>query len=231
LEGKKLPVVLLVTQVGFFLLPALALAWSKGFQWRPTFSLRPLGLAGLAGCILIGVSAWTVGGGLLIRVLPPPESLVKALEKLLVLDDKSAPLWQVWVFIALLPAVCEEMLFRGLILSGFRPMGKWPAIAATGLLFGLAHASIYRLLPTLFLGIVFGWVVWRTGSVLAGMICHMLNNGLMATLAHSREIVRKWGLMDSAYLPWTVIALGSLVMAVGLWLVSRERAQSSDVTA
>ncbi len=231
LEGRKLPIVLLVTQVGFFLLPALAVAWSKGYGWRPTFSLRPLGLAGVAGCILIGVSAWTVGGGLLIRVLPPPESLVKALEKLLVLDDKSAPLWQVWVFIAVLPAVCEEMLFRGLILSGFRSMGKWPAIVATGLLFGLAHASIYRLLPTLFLGIVFGWVVWRTGSVLAGMICHMLNNGLMATLAHSRELVRKWGLMDAAYLPWTVIALGSLVLAVGLWLVSREQAQSSDVTA
>lgn len=231
LEGKALPVVLLVTQVGFFLLPGLALAWSKGFDWRSTFSLRPLGAAGAAGCILIGVSAWTVGGGLLIRLLPPPESLVKALEKLLLLGGREAPLWQVWIFIALLPAVCEEMLFRGLILSGFRSMGKWPAIVATALLFGLAHASIYRLLPTLFLGIVFGWVVWRTGSVLAGMVCHLLNNGLMATLAHSREMVREWGLLGTTYLPWSYIAAGSLLMLAGLWLVSRQRHQSSGVTA
>lgn len=231
LEGKSLPLVLLVTQVGFFLAPALLLAWGKGFDLRGSFSLRPMGLAGIAGCVLIGVSAWTVGGGLLIRVLPPPESLVKALEKLLVLDDRSVPLWQVWIFVALLPAVCEEMLFRGLILNGFRSMGKWPAIAATGLLFGLAHASIYRLLPTLFLGIVFGWVVWRTGSVVAGMICHLLNNGLMATLAHSRDLLKSWGLGGTAYLPWSFIVVGSVVMLTGLWLVSRERSQSSDATA
>jgi sodium transport system permease protein len=231
LEGKALPVVLLVTQVGFFLAPALLLAWSKGFDFRPTFSLRPIGMAGLAGCVLIGISAWTVGGGLLIRVLPPPESLVRALEKLLLLDDRAAPLWQVWIFVALLPAVCEEMLFRGLILSGFRSMGKWPAIVAAGLLFGVAHASIYRLLPTLFLGIIFGWVVWRTGSVLAGMICHMLNNGLMATLAHSRDAMKSWGLGNSAYLPWAHIAAGTAVLLAGLWLVSRERGQSSETTA
>ncbi len=231
LEGKALPLVLLVTQVGFFLAPALLLAWGKGFDLRAAFSLRTMGPSGIAGCILIGVSAWTVGGGLLIRVLPPPESLVKALEKLLVLDDRSAPLWQVWLFVALLPALCEEMLFRGLILSGFRPMGKWPAIVATGLLFGLAHASIYRLLPTLFLGVVFGWVVWRTGSVLAGMICHLLNNGLMATLAHSRDLLTEWGLSGTAYLPWSFILAGAAVMLAGLWLVAREPAQAPETTA
>ncbi|MCU0248186.1 MAG: CPBP family intramembrane metalloprotease, partial [Bryobacter sp.] len=231
LEGKALPLVLLVTQVGFFLAPALLLAWSKGFDLRGAFSLRTMGPAGIAGCILIGVSAWTVGGGLLIRVLPPPESLVKALEKLLILDDKNVPLWQVWAFIALLPAVCEEMLFRGLIMSGFRSMGKWPAIVATGLLFGLAHASIYRLLPTLFLGLVFGWVVWRTGSVLAGMICHLLNNGLMATLAHSRDLLKNWGLSGTAYLPWSFILVGAAVMLIGLWLVSKEPAHSPEATA
>ncbi|MGJ5817303.1 ABC transporter permease subunit/CPBP intramembrane protease [Paludibaculum fermentans] len=218
-----LPTVLIVMQFGFFLLPCLALVRLKGYDFVETFSLRLPSLRASAACILIGLSAWTVAGGLLVRLLPPPESLQKAMERLLLLDDKPAPLWQALVLVGLIPALCEEALFRGLILSGFRRLGMWPAILATSLLFGLAHASIYRLLPTFALGVAFGYAVWKTRSLAAGIICHALNNGLMAVLARSKDIIEELGLSGSKYIPWTIIGAGCVVMVLGLWLLSQDR--------
>ncbi len=228
-----IPAMLLVTQWGFFFLPPVLLTWAKGFNWKDTFSLRPLSGRGIVACTLIGLSGWTIGGGLLVRLMPPPESLVKALSKILLFDDKSFALWQVWLLIAITPAICEETLFRGLILSGFRRMGKWPAILATGLVFGLAHSSIYRLLPTLFLGIIFSYAVWRTGSIFAGMLCHALNNGLMATMSHSRDLAQSLGLGGHKFLPWEYIAAGSVVFVLGVLLLTgvRPAARSQSESA
>src|SRR4030095_10357313 len=120
------------------------------------------------------------------------------------------PFWIIWLVIALAPAICEELLFRGFILSGFRTLGAAPAIGASALLFGVAHASIYRLLPTFFLGLLLGIVVWRTGSIFCSIIIHAINNGLLATLTASPELARTIGLSDQAEsLPWTPTLVGS----------------------
>jgi sodium transport system permease protein len=226
-----LPVVLAVTQYGMFLLPCLLLIRLKGYPFRETLSLRVPSLRAVAGAVLIGVSAWTVAGGLLVRLLPPPDSMVKSLQRLLMLDDKPVPLWEVWLLIAITPALCEETLFRGLILSGFRRLGKWPAILATAFLFGVAHASIYRLLPTFALGVLFGLVVWRTRSIVPGMICHALNNGLMATLARSKELVENLGLSGAKFVPWPAIAVGAFLCATGLWLILMDGRRQPGTTA
>lgn len=230
LTKVSIPLMLVVVQYGFFLLPAVALVYAKGYDWRETLALRRLPWRGLLGAVLIGLSGWAVASGVLIRVLPPPDSLVKALEKILMMDERTVPLWQVWLLMAVTPALCEETLFRGVILSGFRRLGQWPALLLTGLLFGLAHASIYRMLPTFFLGVLFGYAVWKTGSIWAGVICHALNNGLMALLARSRETIEQFGLSGQKYLPWEYVAVGAVLLAAGLWLV-RGGAQRESTTA
>jgi sodium transport system permease protein len=221
LLGLSLPMMISVMQIAIMLAPAVLFIWAKGYDWRDTLSLRPLSLRGAIGAFLIGISGWTIGSGLLVRLMPPPESLVKSLEKILLLDERAAPFWQVFIFVALLPALCEETLFRGLILSGFRRSGMWTAVLATGFMFGLAHASIYRILPTFFLGVVFSFVVWKTGSIAAGIICHMLNNGLMVWFARTKEASEFLGLKGAKFLPWNIIGIGALVMLAGLWLVAR----------
>jgi sodium transport system permease protein len=231
LTKMSLPAMLLIVQYGFFLAPALALVYAKGYDWRETLALRRLPWRGLLGAVLIGISAWAVASGILIRLLPPPESLVKALEKILMLDDRAVPIWQVWLLMAVTPALCEETLFRGVILSGLRRLGMWPALLISGLLFGLAHASIYRLLPTFFLGVVLGYAVWKTGSLWAGVIGHALNNGLMALLSRSRETVEQLGLSGQKYLPWEYVAIGAVVLAAGLWLIRSSANQRSSTTA
>jgi len=224
-----LPVMLVVLEYGFFLLPTLAFAWTKGFPFKKTLALRGLTRKAALGSVLVGISAWTVAGGLLVRLLPPPESLQKAMEHLVLLDEKPVPLWGVWVLVGLTPALCEEALFRGLIMSGFRRLGMWPAILITGLLFGLGHASIYRLLPTMALGVAFGYAVWKTRSLAAGILCHMLNNGLMATMARSQELIQWLGLSGMKFVPWSIIGIGTAVLLAGLWLLQSEDPLESEV--
>jgi len=98
-------------------------------------------------------------------------------------------------------------------------LGMWPAVLATGFLFGIAHSSIYRLLPTFFLGVLFGVAVWKTGSIYAGMICHALNNGLMVLVARYKPLAEMLRASDSVYLPWSYIGVGAVVLAAGVWLI------------
>jgi sodium transport system permease protein len=223
LQGTGTVTTLLVTEYGFFLLPTVVLVAAFGFSPRQTLSLRRPPLGGLVAAVLIGGSAWAVAAGVLIRLLPPPESLVRALEQLLLIDGKPASLWVVWLVIGVTPALCEEAFFRGLILSGLRRLGVWPAVIVCGLLFGLAHSSIYRLLPTFFMGVLLTWLVWRTGSIWTGILAHALNNGIAASLVYNKELAAMVGAGSETFLGWKPTAVATLVLAAGIVVLLRTR--------
>jgi len=122
---------------------------------------------------------------------------------------------------AITPAICEELLFRGLILSGLRRYGSWPAIVISSLLFALAHASIYRLLPTFCLGLLLGHVVQRTGSIACSMLVHALNNGVAVTLTRSKSFLSQFGLDEATQVPWSITLPAIAVVVVGLLVLGR----------
>ena len=212
---------LLVTEYGFFLAPTLLLILGYGFAFRRTLALRRPPLLGLLAAVLIGSSAWAVVAGILIRLLPPPESLVRALEQLLLLDGAPAPLWLVWLVIAVTPAICEEMFFRGFVLSGLRRLGLWPALFTCALLFGVAHSSVYRLIPTFFIGLLLSWLVWKTGSIWTGIVAHALNNGVAATLVYDKRLAAALGAGSQSYLGWKPTLAACVMLAAGLLLLRR----------
>jgi sodium transport system permease protein len=207
---------LLVTQYGFFLLPAAGLVVLFGFSPRETLALRLPSPRGTLAAVVLGLSAWAVAIGLLLRLVPVPESLARSLGDLLLLGGK--PFIVVFLVFALTPAICEELLFRGLLLSGLRRLGPTAAVVISSLLFGLAHASVYRLLPTAFLGALIGVTRLRTRSILPGMIIHALNNGLALALLYYSP---PWAgdLLAGGTLPWSVTLGGTAVFAVGLLLL------------
>jgi sodium transport system permease protein len=218
----------LATQLGFFLAPVMAVAaWLK-FQPAEVFSLRRPPWRGVLAAVLIGTTGWAAVGGLVMRLLPPPDSLVKALEKLVLLDDTAAPLWKLWVVIALTPAVCEELLFRGLILSGLRRYGQWPAIVISALLFALAHASIYRLLPTFCLGLLLGYIVVKTGSLYCSILLHALNNGVAVTLARSQDFAERFGVNEATQVPWSITLPALAVVVIGLLVLRGQRPRGGE---
>lgn len=216
---------ILIVMYGIFLAPPVATAAWFRFSLPRTFRLAatPHWLA-IAGAVLIGASAWAVASGALFRLLPPPPSLVEGLKKVLMLDDRQMPLALTLFLAAISPAICEEALFRGFILTGLRGIGQWPAIVTSALLFAVAHGSLYRLLPTFFLGVLLGYAVWRSGSLLAGMLIHGLNNGIAIGLATS-EAGRAASAEAGVFLPWRWTALGALALALGLYAIARSPRQ------
>ncbi len=86
--------------------------------------------------------------------------------------------------IALLPAILEEMLFRGYVLQTLRPLGDGAAVFGSALLFALMHTNIVQIPFALLLGLVFGFLVVRTSNILLSMILHFLNNTMSVVLEY-----------------------------------------------
>ncbi len=84
---------------------------------------------------------------------------------------------------AMVPAFCEEFLFRGLILCSLLPYGKKTAIYGSAVLFGLMHQNPGQIIYTVVLGIILGYMVVETGSIWGGIILHFLNNFISVVMA------------------------------------------------
>ena len=111
---------------------------------------------------------------------------------------KTAPYpWVPYVLLAVLPAVCEELAFRGFVLSGLRHLGskRW-AIGLAAVFFGMAHGIIQQSLSAAALGIVIGYIAVQTGSLIPCMLFHVTYNGAhvfgTALCRHLPSNTRAW---------------------------------------
>nr|WP_286672849.1 CPBP family intramembrane glutamic endopeptidase [Anaeromonas gelatinilytica] len=86
--------------------------------------------------------------------------------------------------IAITPGICEEFMFRGFLMRCYDNKGYKKAILISSVLFGLMHFNIQNLLGPIFLGVLFGFLVYRTNSLFAGIIGHITNNGFAWTLTY-----------------------------------------------
>jgi sodium transport system permease protein len=84
------------------------------------------------------------------------------------------------LLLAISPAICEELFFRGALLSGLRrDLGVLACVAWEALLFGAAHSSIYRFVPTGLLGMALTAVTLRSRSLLPAILLHASYNSLL----------------------------------------------------
>ncbi|MCX7876137.1 MAG: CPBP family intramembrane metalloprotease [Melioribacteraceae bacterium] len=81
--------------------------------------------------------------------------------------------------VAVVPAICEEILFRGFVQKSFELKFKpYSSIFITSLFFGLYHFNPYGLVALISLGFYFGYAVYKSNSIIVSMILHFLNNFL-----------------------------------------------------
>lgn len=107
-------------------------------------------------------------------------------------DIMSGNVPAVLLVIAVAPAVCEEMLFRGVILHSLQARYRVPsAIAVTAILFGLYHMSVIKFIPTGLLGLLLCIVVWKTGSIYPAMLMHFINNAFSVIISCYPEQIEK----------------------------------------
>ena len=119
--------------------------------------------------------------------IPLPESLRpfietirKAIEetyRLLVQAHSGPELLFVIIVVALTPAICEELLFRGLIQKNMvLGTNKKAGFILTGVVFGLYHLNPFLVVPLVGLGVLFGYLMHRSQTILVPMIAHFTNN-------------------------------------------------------
>ena len=111
---------------------------------------------------------------------------------------------------ALVPAIVEECVFRGVILQSLRRFGDWFAILSSAVLFGLMHANMTQVPFAIIAGIALGYVAVVSGSLRTGMAVHFLNNAVsVVTVA-----VQTYGGDGPALVASNVIIYGGIVLGV-----------------
>ncbi len=180
-QMKNIHVGLVITEYVLILAPVVLWLWFSRTRLQSALNLNRPSLGAIAGTLLI-TAGWLV---LLIqigiwsaRVLPPPEEFAIFAEQLMALAETRSGLVALLLIVAVSPAICEEALFRGAILSSLRGrMSNVALVLCVGILFGLFHLSVYRFVPTAASGLVLTYVALRSRSILPAMLLHMLMNG------------------------------------------------------
>jgi sodium transport system permease protein len=144
---------------------------------------------------------------------PAVEEQVTALSAALA----QAPYWWLpYLLIAVLPAFCEEIAFRGFVLSGLRHLGhKWWAIGLSAIAFGMVHFFLQQKISAAAVGMVIGYLAVQTGSLIPCIVFHALYNSLAITSARLEAIRSAESFADS---PWNWLLQAEGETMFRLWV-------------
>lgn len=130
--------------------------------WSPAFCLP---------VFLGAANAANLAGALLAGLLGAESAATR-------LPSGGPELFLQFMALCVLPAVTEELFFRGALQGLLRPCGSAVAIFGPALLFSLLHLDAIQGLTALVCGVFLGWLAERSGSILPGMLLHFVNNCL-----------------------------------------------------
>ena len=152
---------------------------------KDVFPVKKFKFRELAGCLLIVAGFYPVE--LLLVIISAvlfPGSMNEAGDLTSFLyDGLNYPL--AILIVALVPAVCEEAIHRGAILSSFKSIKRdWIIVLIMGLLFGINHMSVLRFLMTTVMGMFLSYVVLKRNNILLSMIMHFTNNAISVSIGY-----------------------------------------------
>ncbi|MGM0488245.1 MAG: ABC transporter permease subunit/CPBP intramembrane protease [Planctomycetota bacterium] len=229
----------LVTIVVFGALPLL-FGFSQRVTLRAGFQIQPASRLAFLATFALGVTLWPVAYELYMfgewaGLASRDQGQFVLAERVLDAVEAVPPLVLI-LLLAVIPAVMEEFFFRGYLFQGLRgACGERATILVSALLFGLFHVlspsalTPVRFLPSTLLGLVLGWVCYRTRSVLPCMLLHACHNGLLVLMVLQRHAMTPlgWNLRQSQHIPlsWlaSLTAIG-VIAAAGLYVVTRRSA-------
>lgn len=143
--------------------------------------------------------------------------------------------WMSVVVIALIPAICEELLNRGTILFCFKRLkSNVAAIVISGIMFGIMHLDPVRFLPTAILGCFFAYLSIKTESLFFPMLFHFMNNLISVVSAFSSagtEVVDGADKIEMTALTfgvlWYYVGISVLLFTVGIIIFNGLKKRSS----
>lgn len=234
----RLMQILMVQQLVTIACPALFMGVLLTSSIRKTFraylpNWRMLGLA-----VVLPLSLHVLVLTMVENIAPyfpgmPPEFA----RVLLGMEDKNLPIWLPLLAFAVTPGICEELAFRGPILSGFNRSGRmWIAIMLSSIAFGAIHMVPLQVFYATLVGLVLGLFAVRSGSLLPCIVFHIIFNSLQVVRGRvDLEVIRSSDFLQTWFevqpgggftYTWPTLLVSAVVSAAGLlWLVSTGREQ------
>jgi membrane protease YdiL (CAAX protease family) len=235
LQGENVERGLLISQWLLLALPAVAFVTIGPYAPRRALALNPPSPRTLAAAAMIALGGLPVGWGigwLQMQMFEGGVESLMPLQQLLTATDTRRALWLLFIA-AVTPAVCEELVFRGVLLQSLsREQRAWRAVLLTAAVFGAFHLSFetaLRFLPTAWIGALMGWVVWHSRSIFASMLMHFLNNAFVVVLLWQPAVQRV--AFRGQELNWLTVAGGAALLVLGLRLLPRRAAPPIQDTA
>jgi len=178
-------------------------------------------------------------------MIPIPEGIKPFVENIresidqmyrtLILVQNVPELLFVILVVAVVPAFSEEFLFRGLVQRNFEySFGLAGGAVVTGVIFALYHLNPFTLVPLMALGIVFGLLVYKSGSIVAAILAHFVNNVVAVISVYFRrdELIVPQE-TDPSIITTLLIMLVTGFIAVGCWILfsnaAAERRRSQEI--
>jgi len=174
---------LVITELGLLLLPTWIFCRRLGLPPVPTLLLTPGRPQPPLAAVAMGLLAFAMVLALTLPVLLLVFLAGGSYAGPVLPLETGGQFFMALVAGALAAPICEEILFRGFLLRSLAPLGAHVAVWGSALLFGLFHMDPVRFVPTMALGVVYGYMTAGTGSVRSSMVAHGVNNGLALTLA------------------------------------------------
>jgi membrane protease YdiL (CAAX protease family) len=156
-----------------------------------------------------------------------PEDKMKAMEAML-----NGPAWVTIISVCIFAPFFEEWLCRGIVLRGMlkRVKPAW-AIIISALFFALIHANLWQAIPAFLMGLVFGYVYYKTGSLKLTMLMHLANNAMAFTVSQIPALKEAEYFTD-VLSPWAygiVYAAAVIALASGIILIKGIPQNESDL--
>lgn len=187
-------------------------------DFKQVFPIRKPRLSAIFGTILLWIGSFLaiMIVTMIIAYFFPQEIL--GVSQALGMEFASVTFIISFAIVSISPAVCEEAVFRGVVMHSFdNGKNKWVAITLTGLIFGAFHGSIWRFVPTALLGIMLGYIVYETDNMIYGALFHAINNAVplfsifsMKSIYSNEMFQNQMSSMADVGIP--LIAIGTYVM-------------------
>lgn len=205
---------LAITEIGILLIAVVAALICRA-NLKEVFPIKRPTLREVFGTILIWIG--TLIGVLISTLIMAhffPEGFSQVSEGLNNVIT-SVSMGVAFFIVAVMPAICEEALMRGFILSSFRSFkSKWLIVILVGVIFGIYHLDPYRFLPTAILGMSMAYIMLETNNLLYPILLHFINNGF-STLVTFLNPAQSAATMDTFSVPLASIGaffiIGSIV--------------------
>lgn len=212
------------TQFIVLLIPLAAAIYTKK-DLNKTFKLRKCSLKYVAGGIFLIIGAIIIGvflSSIMSAIFPESAADASELQNSLIGDN----IWSMLLVVAIIPAFCEEMMFRGYVFTAFEK--KFRAITAiliSSALFGIYHMSIVRFVTTAFLGCVICYAAHKSGSIIPGMIMHFTNNAVSCISLYYpsfyyKVVLKILGNADSFFDLLLLLIFGVCFLIIGVMIMN-----------